>query len=227
MRKLYLTLYLLSLSISIIAMLILNCGFYKPTASADYPAYIPVYRSGTGTVDVIPTEIYVTCVVTCEVPCSFHEEALKAQAVAARTYAAAKIKSARSAGNPSEHPLAPICDSTHCQVFRNTSELKHTDGWRKIKSAVSSTGPQMLYYDGSLVMNALFHASSGGQTENSEDVFITAVPYLQSVNSPYENNFPRNGHGVGLSQQGANGMANKGYSYREILAHYYKGTYVQ
>ena len=43
-----------------------------------------------------------------------------------------------------------------------------------------------LYYDGNLVEQALFHSSSGGKTENSEDVFASAVPYLVSVESPYE-----------------------------------------
>ena len=84
----------------------------------------------------------------------------------------------------------------------------------------------MLYYNNELLMYALFHASSGGKTENSEDVFVSAVPYLKGVNSPYDSNIARNGHGVGLSQHGANGMANAGYSYKEILSYYYNGASV-
>ena len=60
------------------------------------------------------------------------------------------------------------------------------DGWKKICRAVNDTEGQLLYYRGQLVEQALFHSSSGGKTENSEDVFASAVPYLVSVDSPYE-----------------------------------------
>jgi stage II sporulation protein D len=169
------------------------------------------------------------------------------------------------------------------------------------------TQGQVVYYDGELASYLMFHSSSGGRTENSEEVFPYMVPYLRSVKSPYEDdathkqetktvsvdtfvkavnglnrkhitetdvqkmeitarttggrvktiqignneftgseirdlfglasaNFTYNiedyhviftttgfGHGVGMSQYGANGMAKKGYNYKQILKHYYTG----
>lgn len=190
------------------------------------PLTISVYRTQSCTVDTVPFETYVACVVASEVPGSFHMEALKAQAVAARTYAAARLSASLISGCPTAHPLAPVCDSSHCQVYYDVDTVKRKTGWDKIEKAVHETESQVLYYDGKLVMHALFHASSGGKTENSEDVFVSAVPYLKSVDSPYESSYQRNGHGVGMSQQGANGMACAGYSYKEILSHYYTGTTV-
>lgn len=180
---------------------------------------VTVYLTDSMTVTRVPLETYVARVVACEMPSSFHIEALKAQAVAARTYAVAKMQSYQ---NPEIHPLAPVCDSTHCQIYSPDVSVS-----QKIKNAVQETESELLYYDGELVTNALYHAASGGKTENSEDVFVSAVPYLKSVNSPYENTSARNGHGVGMSQQGANGMAKAGYDYKKILSHYYSGTVVR
>ena len=179
---------------------------------------VSVYLATHMTVIHLPLETYVAKVVASEMPSSFHIEALKAQAVAARTYAVAKI---RSDQNPEQHPLAPLCDTTHCQVYSNSKDIPD-----KIKVAVSETACELLYYNGQIITDALYHASSGGRTENSEDIFVSAVPYLRSVDSPYEQTTERNGHGVGMSQQGANGMAKAGYNYKKILSHYYSGTVV-
>lgn len=205
-----------------------------PTQTEDAPAAISVYRQSSGVTETIPLEDYVCGVVAAEVPSSFESEAIKAQAVASRTYAAAKCLQAEESGNPETHPDAPICDTTHCQVYLDKFDLLKKKGrswmdagWEKICNAVAATDSQLLYYNGELVQYALFHASSGGSTENCEDVFVSAVPYLKSVESPYEDGLPRNGHGVGMSQHGANGMAQNGFTYEEILSHYYSGTEVQ
>lgn len=157
------------------------------------PETIKVYRTESGSVDRLPFEEYIKGVVSCEMPSTFHQEALKAQAVAARTYSAAKVINAESSGNPSAHPDASLCDTTHCQVFKTEKELKKIkgdkwmkDGYEKICDAVDETEGELLYYKGKLVQQALFHSSSGGMTENCEDVFTAAVPYLVSVESPYE-----------------------------------------
>ena len=284
----------------------------------ELPKTIEIYRTETGTVDKLPFEEYIKGVVSCEMPSTFHKEALKAQAVAARTYSAAKVINSEASGNPSAHPSAPLCDSTHCQVFKTEKELRKVkgtdwmkDGYEKICNAVDDTHGQLLYYKGELVQQALFHSSSGGATENCEDVFTAAVPYLVSVESPYEDEathqdeetsftisefaslvrlayplthfgnitsdnikiisrsngnrvdniqvgaktltgrqirealslssanftidingdtitFTSNGsgHGVGMSQYGADGMAKEGYNYKKILSHYYSGTEV-
>lgn len=159
----------------------------------DLPETISVYRTESGKVERFPFEEYIKGVVSCEMPSTFHIEALKAQAVAARTYSAAKAINSENIGNPSAHPAAPLCDSTHCQVFKTENELKNikgkewmNDGYKKICKAVNKTKGQLLYYNGELVQQALFHSSSGGATENCEDVFAAAVPYLVSVESPYE-----------------------------------------
>ena len=180
---------------------------------------ISVYITETNTVTSISLETYVTGVVASEMPSSFHIEALKAQAVAARTYAVAKMQSDE---NPEQHPQAPLCDTTHCQVYSNSKDIPD-----KIKETVDETASELLYYNGHVITDALYHASSGGRTENSEDIFVSAVPYLRSVDSPYEKSSSRNGHGVGMSQQGANGMANAGYNYKKILSHFYTNTTVK
>lgn len=282
------------------------------------PDTITVYRTGNNRTEIIDFEDYVKGVVSCEMPASFHIEALKAQAVAARTYSLSRVINADKTGNPEAHPQAPVCDSTHCQVYRSVSENKNVKGaswmesnWPKIEKAADSTRSQLLYYNGELAEQALFHSSSGGRTENCQDVFASAVPYLVSVESPYEDeathqnetnsftikeisyalksrypnidfgdistssikiisrstggrvekmrigngiiegrnvrealklpsaaftidisgdtvSFTSNGsgHGVGMSQYGADGMAKKSYTYRQILNHYYKGTMV-
>lgn len=279
------------------------------------PEIIEVKRCDSGKKVKVDFEEYVACVVASEMPATFETEALKAQSVAARTFAMSKIET-----------KSPICDSTHCQVYKTEKELIdcHPDGWedegwQKVKKACRATAGELLYYDGELVLHPLFFSSSGGQTENSEDVFVSAVPYLISVSSPYEEKathrdeeksftvkefaskvrkaFPEkdfgtisadrikilsrtaggrvekikvgdatlkgtevrsalglssalftisfkegtgwngsspsntkiifvsngSGHGVGMSQYGADGMAREGADYKEILKHYYSG----
>ncbi|MEG2324216.1 MAG: stage II sporulation protein D [Anaerovoracaceae bacterium] len=285
---------------------------------AKVPSSIKVYRTDTHRVDLVNFENYVKGVVSSEMPSSFANEALKAQAVAARTYSLSKFLSAKDKGNPSAHPSAPVCDSVHCQVYKGKNELKKfngsdwmKNGWKKVSKAVDDTKGQLIYYNGKIIDQALFHSSSGGKTENCEDVFTAAVPYLVSVSSPYEDKathknekttltisdfsrkikaaYPNNtfgnismnnirikshssggraenitvgksslpgtavrqtlglpsanfvislnkgtitfttngsGHGVGMSQYGADGMARKGYEYTDILTHYYKGTVI-
>ena len=214
MKKTHLMIIIYFLSI----LLFLISMNSPPHSNKDVQETVAVYLTDRMTVTHIPLETYVAKVVASEMPSSFHIEALKAQAVAARTYAVAKMQSKQ---NPAQHPLAPLCDSTHCQVYSPDITIH-----QKIKTAAYETASELLYYDGELVTNALYHASSGGRTENSEDIFVSAVPYLKSVNSPYEKDFDRNGHGVGMSQQGANGMAKAGFNYKKILSHYYSGTVV-
>ena len=219
MKKRHLKIILLYLLSTLLFLISMNSSHKTPDPIDDKQEKVTVYLTESMTVTRVPLETYVARVVASEMPSSFHIEALKAQAVAARTYAVAKLLSNQ---NPDAHPHAPLCDSTHCQVYSPNTEIPD-----KIKNAVQETESELLYYDGELVTNALYHAASGGQTVNSEDVFVSAVPYLKSVNSPYENTSARSGHGVGMSQQGANGMAKAGYDYKKILSHYYSGTVVR
>lgn len=281
------------------------------------PKNIKVWNEEKGKVEKVDFEEYICNVVASEMPSDFQVEALKAQAVAARTYAMAKIIKYNEV-EEKEHPKAPLCNTTHCQMYKTKKELVEThgsewesEGYKKIERSCRDTAGKMLYYEGQLVTQPLFFSSSGGQTENSEDVFTGEFPYLVSVSSPYEEGashsneekvfsfaeieqklneafaekttgelkesnikilsrtaggrvdlmqvgqstykgteirvalglssalftvafenqkviFTTNGygHGVGMSQYGANGMAKEGKGYEEILTHYYTGTKV-
>ncbi len=258
---------------------------------------------------------YLLGVVRAEMPASFQEEALKSQAVAARTYTFYKMRS----GGSANHPEADACDDiTCCQAYKSYEEA--AQGWgeqaaeyeAKIRRAVDATDGECILYEGQPVL-AVFHSSSSGTTQDAADVWSTGLPYLQQVETPEDAdtvpNFhttasftaaalkdllqsalpeadlsksPSNwftniqqqpngtvtslavggvavggnqlrtildlrsacftisfdgdmvlfsvtgyGHGVGMSQYGANVLAAGGMSYREILAWYYTGASVE
>lgn len=262
---------------------------------------IRVMRSETGKIDVLPFEEYIVGVVAGEMPVSFHIEALKAQAVAARNYAYKKIESNKN----NEYD---VIDTTANQVYKDINQLKNTwnnkyvERINKIRQAVSETVGEYLVYDDK-VINLFYFSTSNGKTVDAITVFNVDVPYLKSVDSPWdetensnfnykmefelnnlctllsiectkniniddikrdqnnrvisitinEKNFKGTeiykllklrstdfeietekdkiyfytkgyGHGVGMSQYGANGMAKEGYTYDKILTHYYQGT---
>ncbi|MCC5909643.1 MAG: stage II sporulation protein D [Clostridiaceae bacterium] len=277
---------------------------------------IKVYNHETKEIMEPYLEEYIAHVVAAEMPASFEMEALKAQAVAARSYAIWRLTTLGEEGH-SSHPGAPLCTShLHCQEWLSAETLKERHGmvwvaryWPKIQEAVRDTTGIIMTYNMKPI-EPLYHSTSGGKTENSEDVFATALPYLRSVSSPYEDRSPvlvdqkevtidefisglknknsnlqistrniasqinilerneggsikriqignqtfsgsevrgifglrsadftidigRNtvtfntrgyGHGVGMSQWGANGMAREGKDYKEILKHYYQGV---
>lgn len=255
-------------------------------------------------------EEYIVGVVSAEMPVRYEFEALKAQAVASRTYTLYSM----AHGGCHTNPDADVCtNSKCCQAFsthermRETWGKDYTDNYARIAEAVMGTAGEVLVYDGKLC-DALYHACSGGQTEDSEHVYANAIPYLRGVDSPYEDpmrtedvdfgydalaeliaaKYPESGvtadnvkaaisiesaypsgrvetlrlgkttvtgkqarnlfglrstmftiertqngivfhvkgygHGVGMSQNGANGMAKHGSDYRAILLHYYTGV---
>ena len=274
---------------------------------------IPVFDHREDKLVLMDFESYIIGVVGAEMPVSYAFEALKAQAVAARTYALRKILR----GGCASHPEAAVCtNSKCCQAY--ISDKRMTERWgdaagmryNTLAEAVMSTAGQVLCYNGE-VIDAMFHACSGGQTENSENVYANALPYLRGVDSPFEvpnrtqtvevsyeeaaekinaaypeahvnadnvkdavqivNAYPSGrvrtvrlgdveiagkklrtvfdlesamytiertdkgfvfsvkgyGHGVGMSQNGANGMAEQGKTYRDILLHYYTGVTIE
>ena len=128
-------------------------------------------------------EEYLCCVVLAEMPADFEMEALKAQAVVARTYACRKIAD-------SKHDSANVCtDSACCQAFVSVADYLSAGGTNKsverVKSAVLDTSGEVLLYDGNLI-EATYFSCSGGKTEDAQAVWGTDVPYLQSVDSPGE-----------------------------------------
>ena len=126
-------------------------------------------------INVINLEQYLYGVLPAEMPHSWHIEALKAQAVAARTFAFNRLGGSVHAVNGFD-----ICDSTHCQVYDGTAR-EHVNTTR----AVRETDGLMLWYGGRTIM-ANYFSSSGGVTDNSEDVWFEARPYLRSVVEIYE-----------------------------------------
>ena len=152
----------------------------------DYKKYntIKLLHTKTKKVEKIDLDEYLYGVVSAEMPASFEEEALKAQAVVARTYTIYKI-----VNNDGKHKNADICDdSSCCQAWISKEDRlskwdkdDRNDNWNKIVNAVNSTQGKIITYDGKPI-NAFFHSNSGGETEAPIDVWGgSGYPYLQSV----------------------------------------------
>ena len=137
------------------------------------------------TVEEMSLGEYLVGVVRAEMPASFEPEALKAQAVAARTYTLYKMQTGGNHGD-----TADICtDSTCCQAY--ISEENARNNWgdaadeneAKIETAVRETDGETILYGGVPIL-AVFHSCSAGQTRASGQVWVSDLPYLQAVESP-------------------------------------------
>jgi stage II sporulation protein D len=152
---------------------------------------INVFNHHKQQIETMSLEEYLVGVVAAEMPASFELEALKAQAVVARTYTVSQMLSQRGRGC-SNHPEADICtDHTHCQAWETEAEsLKKwpageaTANLNKIRRAVRETAGKVAVQNGQPI-DAVFHAACGGHTENSEDVWSTAMSYLRATPCPY------------------------------------------
>lgn len=275
------------------------------------PITIGVYENGS--LNTVEMEEYLIHVVAGEMPASYEFEALCAQAVAARTYVAWKMPIYGGSGCSRG---GDVCtDSKHCMAYMSEPEMQTAWGehyaqyYDKIAQAVQATEGAVMTYRHQPIQ-ALFHSSSGGQTEDAQAVWGTAFPYLKSVESSGEEDTRKvkrytakqlveqlntaipdaqlttktvktqfvvrtrtdsgradavrvgkvtasgkavraalglnsaqftiewegdeavittvgHGHGVGMSQVGANAMAAAGCGYREILLHYYTGAEIE
>lgn len=139
-----------------------------------------------GVVEQMDMDAYLTGVVLAEMPAFFESEALKAQAVAARTYAR---KAAVTGG---KHGDGSVCtDYTCCQAYQSPEEYLEKGGNRddiqKVRSAVLDTTGYVLTYNGELI-EAVYFSCSGGKTEDAVAVWGTDYPYLRSTDSPGEEN---------------------------------------
>ena len=137
-----------------------------------------------GQIKQMDTDAYLTAVVLREMPADFEVEALKAQAIVARTYAL------RHALKGSKHALAAVCtDSSCCQGYISESKFIDnggtTDQLEKVRSAVTATTGLVLTFNGALA-EATYFSCSGGMTEDAKAVWGSDVPYLQAVKSPGE-----------------------------------------
>lgn len=192
----------------------------KTTEKKEIAESIRVYNVYTNKTMELPLEDYVKGVVAAEMPAEFHIEALKAQAIAARTYAISRtIKYNNS--HP-DHKGAGVCTGIHCQAFLSLEELtlKYGDPWvenywGKIEEAVDSTKGLLLYYSGEII-EPPFHSTSGGMTEDSVNVFAADAPYLKSVISPYEEDAPKYKTVVSLTGEEFIDKLNKAYPNAKI-----------
>ena len=137
-----------------------------------------------GTVQTQLMDDYLTCVLLCEVPASFELEALKAQAVVARTYTLRRVEKG------SKHQNAAVCmDPGCCQGYKSVEEyLKaggKSDDVDKLRSAVSQTEKLVLTYGGELI-EATYFSCSGGYTEDAAAVWGSDIPYLKATKSSGE-----------------------------------------
>ena len=162
-------------------------------AANESDIFITVYNPDESIIDEYPLESYVTGVLAAEMPAGFHEEALKAQAVAARTFALSRMQGLY--GSADSHFGAHVCtDPAHCQAWVSKERFLEAYGdeaaWEKLKKAVEATENVVMTYSGTLI-NPLYHSNSGGVTENVEEVWSISgeVPYLKSVYSPDESKY--------------------------------------
>ncbi|MCT8140126.1 stage II sporulation protein D [Anaerobacillus sp. CMMVII] len=154
---------------------------------------VAVYRSKSQSIEEYDFEEYIIGVVASEMPAEFSLEALKAQALTARTYI---IKHMLNPGEISLPEGAVVTDTIQHQVFRSDAELKEfwkeNYDWAKAKvtEAVRATRGQIITHEG-VPITASFFSTSNGFTENSEDFWPNEFPYLRSVESPWDVESPR------------------------------------
>ncbi len=191
-------LLIIALIIILPLVIINNFNFFQSEIEVDEKDIsITVLFHETEQIKVMPLEEYLIGVVAAEMPADFEIEALKAQAVAARTYTLKKMQLKTNSSN-SKHPNAVVCtDPAHCQAWMSEDEQKKLWGIvdflkyrNKIEKAVESTKGQIITYENRII-DPVYHSNCGGKTENSEDVWKFKIPYLRSVESPYSIDTPR------------------------------------
>ncbi|MFD0957879.1 stage II sporulation protein D [Paenibacillus chungangensis] len=151
---------------------------------------VQVYRTASSRVERVGLEQYVQGVLAGEMPASFELEALKAQAIAARTYMMRRLLLSDRSGM--EGKRGDVTDSVQHQVYLSPEDMEakwpeeeREDNFRKLKRAVDETKGQLLMYQGEPVQ-AFYFSTSNGYTENSEDYWGSEIPYLRSVASPWD-----------------------------------------
>lgn len=177
-----------------------------PESTYDYKKYktVKLLHTKTKKVEELPLDEYLYGVVSSEMPANFKEEALKAQAVVARTFTLYKI-----VHNSKKHDGADICDdSTCCQAWISKEdrlakwkEENQKEYWNRIVNAVNSTQGKMITYNNQPI-NAFFHSNSGGSTEAPIDVWGgSGYPYLKSVTTAGEDAYNQYSSTVTVTQK--------------------------
>ncbi len=166
-------------------------------------ANVKLLHSKTGEVQELNMDEYLYGVVSAEMPANYEIEALKAQAIVARTYTAYKISKG------SKHGDADICDDSKCcqawiskeSRFEKWNEADRANNWDKITTAVNETAGKIITYNGEPI-NAFFHSSSGGITETAANVWGGGdYPYLQSVETTGEDVYTQYASTVTLTKE--------------------------
>lgn len=176
---------------------------------------ITVYNHKLNQNQQMNMEDYLCGVLAGEMSTDFDLEALKAQALAARTYVLYK----ESQGESSKHRKAVVCtDYKHCQEYKSYEDLEKIKGeewlknsYPKIKQAVKETKGQIITYDNKPIL-PLYFSTSSGKTENSEEVFAASYPYLKSVESPEDKNSPKYISNIKIANQKFVESIKKSYS---------------
>ena len=164
---------------------------------------VKLLHTKTGEVEELELDQYLLGVVSSEMPASFEIEALKAQAVVARTYTIYKITEEK------KHENADICDDSKCcqawiskeDRFARWNEEERESNWSKIEEAVNSTKGEIVKYEGKPI-NAFFHSNSGGTTDTATAVWGGAnYPYLQAVETSGEDAYTQYSSEMVLSKE--------------------------
>ena len=177
-----------------------------------YRGHFKVINDGLGltVINDIPLEKYLQGVVPSEMPSSWEHEAHKAQAIAARSYAIANKGKRAKYGYD-------LKDTPEDQAYGGASAEK-----TNTNDAVSETAGIVLVCHGKII-SAYYSASAGGRTNTGGQVWSRDLPFLKSVPS-FDDGIKKNGHGVGMSQYGANNLAKRGYNGYQILKYFYANT---
>ena len=163
---------------------------------------IKLLHTDTNAIEEVALDTYLCHVVSAEMPVDFEKEALKAQAIVARTYTIYKI-------NHKKHDNADICDDSNCcQAWISKEDrLARWDGdkeekWKKIEDCVNETKGKIITYNNEPI-NAFFHSNSGGKTELPVDVWGggSNMPYLQVVETAGEDGYTQYNSEVELTNE--------------------------
>lgn len=174
-------------------------------------SFIVYNRNGALTIiNHVDIEDYIRGVVPSEMPSGWNYEAHKAQAIAARSYALANLGKRASSGYD-------LKDTPEDQAYGGAS----AESARTNQAVLDSKGIVLIY--DLKIIPAYYSASAGGRTASSADVWTKNLPYLKSVPS-FDDRIKKCGHGVGMSQHGANNLANNGYNAYQILQYFYNGV---
>lgn len=200
---LYSILLVIAAVIAVPALVVLGLQDWSREPAGGQPAVfsgedvtIKVYMHDIKQIVSMNLEDYVKGVVAAEMPAEFEVEALKAQAVAARTYAVKHMAVFGGTGS-AEYPGADVTtDHKESQAWQDETKLKAKWGanygkyWSKVNQAVDQTRGLILTYQGEPI-NAVFHSTSGDHTASAQEVWGFDYPYLKSVACTWDQKSPR------------------------------------